>query len=140
MEFVGCNNPWNEWVGPETAKSWARLIECNKTEDLTNIDKILVDLSYFTINQLEKKTNCIRPCKYTVYSLSEEVQIINSPGNTSVGISLASDHIISKKEAFIFSFSSLVAEFGGTLGLFVGFSFFMIWNWVEKLFSKCFYE
>ena len=32
------------------------------------------------------------------------------------------------REYFIYPFDSLVSDFGGTLGLFVGFSFVMLWD------------
>ena len=48
-----------------------------------------------------------------------------------------------EKESLLFSAESLVAEFGGTLGLFLGFSFMALWDSLEvvakslgKLFAK----
>ena len=35
------------------------------------------------------------------------------------------------REYLIYDWDSLVADFGGTLGLFVGFSFVMLWDLVE---------
>ena len=44
------------------------------------------------------------------------------------------------KEEEAHSFSSLVADVGGVLGLFIGFNFLMLWDWVvwgvEKLCSN----
>ena len=37
------------------------------------------------------------------------------------------------REYLIYDWDSLVADFGGTLGLFVGFSFVMLWDIVEYL-------
>ena len=37
------------------------------------------------------------------------------------------------REYLIYPWDSLVADFGGTLGLFVGFSFVMLWDIVEYL-------
>ena len=31
---------------------------------------------------------------------------------------------------------TFVANFGGTLGLFLGFSFFMIWDWIKMFIEK----
>ena len=41
--------------------------------------------------------------------------------------------LIVEKEELIFPLSSLVAEFGGTLGLFLGFSFMTLWDQVQLL-------
>ena len=38
-----------------------------------------------------------------------------------------------QKEVEAFPFSSLVADCGGVLGLFVGFNFLMVWDWALRL-------
>ena len=38
-----------------------------------------------------------------------------------------------EKEELIYPFASLVAEFGGTLGLFLGFSFMTLWDGLESI-------
>ena len=40
---------------------------------------------------------------------------------------------IDLKEEILFDFQSFVAEFGGALGLFLGFSFVMVWDWLMTL-------
>ena len=47
---------------------------------------------------------------------------------------LASDTIKVLREEEAFSFVSLVADCGGVLGLFIGFNFLMIWDWIVKCF------
>ena len=37
------------------------------------------------------------------------------------------------KEAYVYGFVSFVSEFGGSLGLFLGFSFLMVWEIMEHL-------
>ena len=41
-----------------------------------------------------------------------------------------------RKEVEVYPFLSFVSEFGGALGLFLGFSFMMLWDLIE-MFSKC---
>ena len=41
-----------------------------------------------------------------------------------------------QKEVEAFPFSSLVADCGGVLGLFVGFNFLMVWDWLLCLLEK----
>ena len=50
----------------------------------------------------------------------------------SVGfmLSFSSNSVTVKEEAFIYPLPSFVAEVGGSLGLFLGFSFLGIWDWV----------
>ena len=38
-------------------------------------------------------------------------------------------------ESLLYSIESLVAEFGGTLGLFFGFSFMALWDGLEVMFK-----
>ena len=42
----------------------------------------------------------------------------------------SSNSILVRKEQEAFPFASLVADCGGILGLFVGFNFLMIWEWM----------
>ena len=42
-----------------------------------------------------------------------------------------SPYLLIESEALVYTVESLVAEFGGTLGLFVGFSFMNLWDLVE---------
>ena len=42
----------------------------------------------------------------------------------------ASGSIQVMREEEAFSFGSLVADCGGVLGLFIGFNFIMIWDWI----------
>ena len=49
---------------------------------------------------------------------------------TNLNLMYASASIEVLKEEEAYSFLSLVADCGGTLGLFIGFNFFMIWDWM----------
>ena len=42
-----------------------------------------------------------------------------------------SPYLLVETEALVYTVESLVAEFGGTLGLFLGFSFMNFWDLVE---------
>ena len=44
---------------------------------------------------------------------------------------MASKTITRKKEVWIYPIESLISEFGGALGLFLGFSFLMIWDMMK---------
>ena len=45
-----------------------------------------------------------------------------------ISIRFASPTITTEKEEMAYSFQALIADFGGLLGLFVGFNFLMIWD------------
>ena len=45
-------------------------------------------------------------------------------------LTLESTDIKVETEALVYPFTSLVSDFGGALGLFLGFSFLMLWDWI----------
>jgi hypothetical protein len=49
------------------------------------------------------------------------------PGH-SLLLQLASSKVLKRTEEIIYSLESFVSEFGGALGLFLGFSFMMVWD------------
>ena len=49
-------------------------------------------------------------------------------GYYGLGFSFGSLATTVRREVYIYSFVSFVLEFGGSLGLFVGFSFFVVWD------------
>ena len=58
-----------------------------------------------------------------------------------IHIMLSSSDIILEKEEKAFSFQSLVADVGGVLGLFIGFSFLGLAEfalaWTKKFYERC---
>ena len=55
---------------------------------------------------------------------------------TLLAFVLAAKRFNKRKEVEVYPFLSFVSEFGGALGLFVGFSFMMLWDLIEMS-SKC---
>ena len=55
---------------------------------------------------------------------------IPSPDSDKILLSIRFDSptITTEQEEMAYSFGSLIADFGGLLGLFVGFNFLMIWD------------
>ena len=47
---------------------------------------------------------------------------------TVISIRFASPTLTTEQEELAYSFQALIADFGGLLGLFVGFNFLMIWD------------
>ena len=62
----------------------------------------------------------------------QEIEILEKHTDvnyTSLWPVFAGDSILVRREEIAFPFSSLLADCGGILGLFVGFNFLMIWGW-----------
>ena len=49
---------------------------------------------------------------------------------TVLALMYSSDSIEVQREQLVYPFLSLVADVGGVLGLFIGFNFLMIWDWM----------
>ena len=50
-------------------------------------------------------------------------------------LAYSEDYVEVLKEEEAYSFLSLVADCGGILGLFIGFNFLMVWDWIIIVFS-----
>ena len=61
--------------------------------------------------------------------MTEDPTVIPNDG-TVLALTFASPTIEVLKEAEAYPFLSLVADCGGVLGLFIGFNFMIIWDWV----------
>ena len=64
--------------------------------------------------------------------MAEKIEI-HKTGVKKLMPMFSSDTIFVRKEEEAFPFASLVADCGGILGLFVGFNFLMIWEWMMDL-------
>ena len=53
------------------------------------------------------------------------------PGQIKFGLWSSTELTNIETEVLLYPFTSLLAEFGGTLGLFLGFSFITIWDGIQ---------
>ena len=53
-----------------------------------------------------------------------------------VGFALLSTDFALEEEDYVYPLISFVAEFGGALGMFLGFSFLMVWDFVLAIIQK----
>ena len=92
-------------------------------------------------------TGCLQPCRFLRYKKLSEVtddsikdhtdrntisKVSDNVNKTYLQIKLASRKITVKTETLIFPLRSFISEFGGALGLFLGFSFIMLWDAFEQ--------
>ena len=70
--------------------------------------------------------------KYTLDTIAHIYKVGATKDQTlgyyGLGFSFGSLATTVRREVYIYSFVSFVSEFGGSLGLFVGFSFFVFWD------------
>ena len=53
------------------------------------------------------------------------------------GFNFASTELKLETEELVYPFGSFISEMGGSLGLFVGFSFLALWYYIEYIILKC---
>ena len=74
-------------------------------------------------------TGCKKPCHYRKYGfVGNKLTTVFKSDHFVFSLWSISKDTISEKEQLIYPITSLVAEFGGILGLFLGFSFMAIWD------------
>ena len=85
----------------------------------------LSSLKYMHEEHISHYYNCLKPCSYIEYQLAEEpMQFESKKKNvTEIFISFSRTTMTVEKEIDAYPAGSFVAEYGGLLGLFIGYSF-----------------
>ena len=78
---------------------------------------------------------CMKPCTYRHYKLVSDPMSITEPYPDADLIMLwaVDPNTNTETERYDYPLESMVAELGGTLGLFIGFSFMMIWDGCQEI-------
>ena len=81
-----------------------------------------------------KLTYCNKPCRYHKYRIVGDMHTTTFNSSAFVfSLVASSNDTLVETETLIFPWTSLVAEFGGTLSLFLGVSFMTVWDKVFLL-------
>ena len=113
---IGCRLEWDIWSSKD-------IPFCTKVDQLLRFEHEYNNVSdNWEQSEIVEHTGCLAPCHYTEYKLAKD------PYRSSA----ASTDILSRTEEKIYPFESFVAEFGGALGLFLGFSFIMVWDGMKS--------
>ena len=124
---------WDEWSSEDFPV-------CTRVQQLLQFEQehsLVAD--FLEQSAIIEHTGCLPPCQYTEYTLAKD-PMKTKQDKMTLNILLSSTNIKTRTEKTIYSGVSFVAEFGGALGLFLGFSFLMIWDGTKTiLFSltKC---
>ena len=90
---------------------------------------------------LREVTKCKKPCKYRKYDVVGEKQPTSFKSEYfTLSFWALSNETTVWTEVPIYPWTSLVAEFGGTLSLFLGFSFMAAFGGLKRLFSFFWYK
>ena len=74
------------------------------------------------------------PCQYNEYKLVGEPEESKNPdGERTIELALSDTMMTSVKEEKLYGFLTFLAEFGGALGLFVGWSLLSVFDLVDVI-------
>ena len=83
---------------------------------------------------IKKITGCLKPCSYKEYKfIGDRLPTNFVSDHYVVSLWAISNDTTVEREYLMYPLTSLVAEFGGTLSLFLGVSFMTIWDGVQKV-------
>ena len=129
---VGCWPKWYSWPAAEFPA-------CSNISQIRLIEKKALDISYYyDLEAITRTTSCLPPCEYREFKLALDSDIFSGMNYSGVGLTFVDNKMSVDKEIEIYSLISLVSDIGGGLGLFLGFSFLMIWDGVALVVGKCF--
>ena len=101
---------------------------------LRKYDSLFKMLSRAEVPEVTRITGCQKPCRYNKYIIvGERRRTTFESKDFTFSLWAVSNSTQIRKEELIYPFSSLVAEFGGTLSLFLGFSFMTLWDKIHLL-------
>ena len=130
----GCQTFWTSY--PNIPHCW------NETKLLSFINLFW---KYYDMEKydLSLQSGCTDPCNYMEYKVTLQfllqesnkifLQLVGNPTRVeatspSVSFIYANSAVYVEKEEWTFSFTSLVADCCGILGVFIGFNFLMVWD------------
>ena len=95
-------------------------------------EKLFVELVYEDLVGIYKKTGCLKPCHYMKYRIEGDRQTTSyqSPDFLFTLNSISNDTFVEREE-LVYPWTALVADFGGSISLFLGLSFMSVWDGVH---------
>jgi hypothetical protein len=126
---VGCRMPWD-------LRSSPNIPLCSGIDQANKFQEVCLDISLFSdLESIINKTGCIAPGFYKEYKLVLEPSNIEREYK-GLYLAFTDNKVMVEEEIESYSGISLVSEIGGALGLFLGFSFVMVWDAAEVVIRK----
>ena len=126
---IGCRLPLDRWSQQD------RKI-CETENEIKQYEQMYREFYLLESDEIEEKVGCRKPCTYNEFKfVHSSPQTLPSMKNY-VGLGAASRKTRIEKEVLHYPLTSFIAEFGGALGLFLGFSFMTVWQEIRACFGK----
>ena len=106
---------------------------CRTYDQFTSHEMEYFQLVDIVETELVNQTGCLLPCSYNQYKLAGNPKKVSSQA-FMLELRFAKAEVVEEKEDYVYGFVSFVSEFGGALGLFLGFSFLTVWEIAEPYF------
>ena len=126
---VGCRPPWD--LG-----TYQDLQICEDVKKIQRFENLCMDIISDNLTSIVKQTKCLTPCQYNEYKFASEPDTYQTNGYQLITLKFPDNEVTIETEVELYSFISLVSDIGGALGLFLGFSFVMVWDEAEGVIRK----
>ena len=128
---IGCRLPWDRWSQQDRKV-------CEFENEFKQFEQTYRKLYDAEFDEIEETISCKKPCTYNQFKfVDSSPEIMPSLRKRNlVGFKAASRKTQIEEEVLLYPFTSFVAEFGGALGLFLGFSFMTIWEQIRRWLGK----
>ena len=117
-------------------------VSSDDTTRCKDFDQLLThEAFYHTLFNMEQRevvetTGCALPCEYVEYQ--QQGPPSEYGDSFGFGVTFATTEVLVKEDILVYPLLSFIAEFGGALGLFLGFSLNMLWDifvWAAQVFN-----
>ena len=104
--------------------------QCTTKNEIVNYIEQYMEISEAEQQEVVEITGCKLPCTYMEYlDGGEKIYKVEEENNQlTFVLAYATTQVTRKEEVYMYPFRSFLAEFGGALGLFLGFSFLTVWD------------
>ena len=134
-KLAGCRPPWD-------SKSSSDIDVCSTFSDILRYIRHDLWIRNYEQELIIQKTGCLKPCNFKEYLSAgitrklKNLNYVDLKGKYCLNFVLASTVLDRKTESYVYPGISFVSEIGGSLGLFVGFSFLTIYDWLDQIFAN----